>query len=646
MRQFIGFTQTIGAVSAMLICHSGVSMAEDIPMSNWVGNRQELLVTAFNGARRGAFDVDINLNSNLYKTRARFEARVDLDERQISVRRYRHLGGTEFDVIGSGTATVASKSKRFAQIQFELKNDRLYVVQLSSAAGTSNLRIMPSTWKVARDVVLGHGTSTKPVERKTNKTVANSSGKVCVSKDVSISQSFKDHFVGRNEALYEGMYCGAVFHEQSVLTGGYTQVSSATRKPYTLYMSFHDKKNAGADEESFDVKNPSASTVSRTAGRLAQSRGMESVDTEVKFENVYSEEQLNVAVGGGASYNGFNMKANFDFKKGSKSSFMIGQILQRYYSTRVDYAKQGSGMAAWFDAKEIPALQAAEKTKGKLVYVSSVVFGRAMYVGYQHSEANMDIEAALEASYESAAVKADASAKAEYNLVNNKTQAKAILIGFGQSQLSDAELSSFDSVEKLLKFSSSGVGAGKPIAFVLRYVDDNELAMVHVNTTYKERKCYRTDNRIRFSLNKLKCTSNQDGGSEAEFYGKISVTCTYDTANGRVTTPAKEIQVASESDPIDVKQNGGEKEFSDTEHSCIFNQIPDNPDTEENESHNAVFHVTFHGWAEEDNGGDDPIKTRTFRIANTKNGNSSHDTLTSDVQDKLEVHFSVRPNRF
>ncbi|MCA0920126.1 thiol-activated cytolysin family protein [Pseudooceanicola nanhaiensis] len=439
---------------------------------------------------------------------------------------------------------------------------------------------------------------------------------LCVTRSARISDSFENHYVGRKPALDTALWPGALFYMDDVTTGSFAGVSNPSRQNLTILARFNERTSGtGSSAEPFVPNDPQAHKVPQlsytTGGTLEEvNQAMQkivadnsrngSIDTDFNTFEVTSDVQLNLALKGGGSYNGLEMSTEFGFSSNENTHKQVAQLLQKYYSLSVDRSQIDPGLQGWIDDPEAAAnIAALQADKGPLVYVETVVYGRAIYFSLEHSRSDVEVDAALNAVYESKTVSASADLKSQYKKALGTERMHVVSIG-GTSE--DGVINSLDEFKEMVGKPTGPVGLGAPIAYVLRFVENHELAVVNVATEYPQRDCVRLRNKIRFDVPYITVDVADDEGSGAnnaiEVEALAFVRAEYDTypsddPNQPVVrkTPWKKLHIgnAAEGGEFPLGREG----FVPVGRNVDF-EVPDDPVTkDENEALTARIRVVW-----------------------------------------------------
>ena len=324
-------------------------------------------------------------------------------------------------------------------------------------------------------------------------------GYYCTSQRVKLAESFEQSLVGPGEGLTEMAYPGAIIYMNDYLDGSYNVVPSR-RAPITLYTDFYD--TAGEDVDLSEiVENVTSSGIANSINTLVNRKGTtQTLDTEMTIAQFSSSEQLGFELNASASYGGFSGSGSFGFDRSDEKEKVVAQFMQRYFAVRIDGSKFLSP-DDWFESPA-EAERVLEKTvdRGPLLYVSSVVYGRCLYFGFESDHSEQEITAALQASY-SGTGDFDADSTLEHKKVISDSKIKYVSIG-GAADAS-GRISTLEDFAELINDPPSNLDAGVPIAYVFRFVKNNKIAFVNVATEFTQRTCVAVTKGLEVQLSRV-----------------------------------------------------------------------------------------------------------------------------------------------
>ena len=313
----------------------------------------------------------------------------------------------------------------------------------------------------------------------------------------------------------DAIWPGSLLAGRSLTDGSYTVIAT-DRKPLTLSTSLENIKTVAVK-----VANPKLSTVRTAIQELLSQEVTGDVSANITYEEtkIHSSEHLKLAIGG--NYDGLfaDVNAQFDFNDQSKKSRYIVKFMQVYYSIDVDHPETP---ADWFET--IPTNLGDVSP----VYVSSVKYGRIALLTFESTEEATKLKAAIEASFNGLVSSGSLEFEAEHEQTMNNTTIKALVVGGGATSganLIQSTNNFNDWVEDGGTYNKNSVGA--PLAYTLRFLNDNSVAKLILAGEYQVRECdvLPITEEITLTHNQLLGTSNfdvicpQHTGGDREFDG-------------------------------------------------------------------------------------------------------------------------------
>jgi photosystem II stability/assembly factor-like uncharacterized protein len=128
-----------------------------------VTDNSGILVTDFANIGKGLHFVNINTFTNCYNATNNIKAIVNLDSDVIHVLAYKHfLDSATTAVSGNESGSVTSTLSSYAQVNYYISNNKLYVKKVSDACGTSTFRLNESCWSSMDDDQNGIDNTVQP----------------------------------------------------------------------------------------------------------------------------------------------------------------------------------------------------------------------------------------------------------------------------------------------------------------------------------------------------------------------------------------------------------------------------------------------------------------------------------------------------
>ena len=305
------------------------------------------------------------------------------------------------------------------------------------------------------------------------------------------------------------IYPGALVKGESIPTGEYLPIVT-DRDSITLSVSLEN-----IDGSPFiKIGDPKLSTVREGIKKILDQEvnGATSAKINYEIQQVYTKEQLDLAVG--ANYRSATTKvsSSFDFSSTSYSNKFIFKFLQVYYTIDMDLPSDPSELFT-----ELPDLNSFGSTSP--VYVSTVTYGRMIIYTVETNYSKTEIDAAFSASFSSS----DGTIDAKYEKVINESSIKALVIG-GSGESASQTVSGpkqvFEYIATGGNYSKESPGA--PLSYKLRYIKNNAVARVVLSTEYFVRSCDLAYPVYEVSIDRIYCSSCADGtNGVGEVFGSL-----------------------------------------------------------------------------------------------------------------------------
>lgn len=348
------------------------------------------------------------------------------------------------------------------------------------------------------------------------------------------------------------IYPGAVLIGESIPTGAYTQVTGGVRKPVNISTSL-----VGGSAVSAAINNPDSLAEVRTGvNNLLLEAGSGSLVSTIIYEEttVHSETQLQLAVGANYSYSGaasVEIEADFEYGTDNSDTEILIKFMQVYYTVDVDAISLDNFYSTAPDLSSLGSVTP--------VYVASLAYGRLAYLSIKSSHSELEIKAALDASFEYARHAGSVQIDAAYQNILDSASYNVTIMG---SNDSTAIGGYNDFVAFLMEDEGYSIhNPGSPVAYTLKYVKDNSIASVLLYSEYTVRQAnFAVDfdpnsltGKYEICVDRMGLSSGDDSGDHGEIFGNIFVwgmTNTYEPIADILT-----LMSLGESDAVSVKEN-------------------------------------------------------------------------------------------
>ena len=357
--------------------------------------------------------------------------------------------------------------------------------------------------------------------------------------------TYYKHAPGFNDMLAldpttDVIFPGAILKGESIPTGEYIPIV-ADRAKITLSASLTNISGSPVVE----ITDPKLSTVREGVKSILDQEVTGATPAQVNFEisQVYTKEQLNLAIGANYRSAATKVSASFDFEKSTYKYKYVMKYFQVYYTIDMDPPQNPSDL--FLSTPDLGALGSTSP-----VYVATVTYGRMIIYTIESSYSRTEIDAAFSASFGSN----DGSIEAEYEKVINESSIKALVVGGSggdAAQVVNGPADVYNYISEGGNYSRESPGA--PLSYKLRYLKQGTpVARVVLSSEYAVRECDVAYPQYSITLLRLRCTGCQDGdGSAAELTGTVRTQLYVDQA----VVGSKILWSANSSNPYSLAKN-------------------------------------------------------------------------------------------
>ena len=336
--------------------------------------------------------------------------------------------------------------------------------------------------------------SQNPVHCPTKESVENGGmAFVCSSQKYKLVNS-PDKFVVMNPNA-DALWPGSLIQTSPLMSGVLNPVPVSERSPGSVTMTL-----AADSQGRFSQKlmKPSLSEVTESIRQILSDSV--AIDTPAKFyynmHRIYSGEQLSVSMGVNldTSFN-FGLQSEFKFNSNDQKNRILIDFTQEYYT--MAYSPE-DGYKGFFTDKVEPADLRNYISEGNpLGYISSVTYGRKIWLMFESDAKITDLEAALKASFQGYGVSVGVDLETRYKKVLNESHIKAWVLGGNSeealkalNQQDENGVSFVDLQNLLVKGANFSKGnPGLPVSYTVRHVKDSSQIKLVLNTEYTAKEC-------------------------------------------------------------------------------------------------------------------------------------------------------------
>ena len=201
--------------------------------------------------------------------------------------------------------------------------------------------------------------------------------------------------------------------------------------------------------------------------------------------SAYSMNQLKAKFGSDFEKVGVNLKIDFEAVNKGEKQIEVVDFKQVYYTANFDAPKNPSDVfASGVTVDQLKARGIDEKTPP--VYVSSVSYGRQMYVKFETTSKSTELKAAINAVIKGVPIKAES----EWARVLKNTTVTVSIVGGNADGAARVVTGTVEDLKKLIQEGAtfSTQNSAVPISYKTAFLKDNQVATIQSNTDYIETK--------------------------------------------------------------------------------------------------------------------------------------------------------------
>ncbi len=311
------------------------------------------------------------------------------------------------------------------------------------------------------------------------------------------------------------IYPGSMLKGETIPTGEYSRIN-VDRAPITMSISLSNISG----KPSVTINDPNKLSEVREGIKELLNRevtGATPALLTLDESEVFSEEQLSVALGANYRDRTKDISGSFDFNTTTTKRKYVLKFIQRYFTLDLDSpGKSPSDLFA-----DLPSIESLGSTSP--VYVSSVTYGRMVLYTVESESSITEVKTAFEAAIEAGEKGGSFELDVDSEKILENSSIKALIIG--GSGASAAQTVGGDSLSKIYEFIAEGGNysqdsPGAPIAYKLSFVKQGfPAARVVLATEYQVRNCDVAYPEYLVTIKSI--TSTQP--SDIELYGEVGI---------------------------------------------------------------------------------------------------------------------------
>jgi len=201
--------------------------------------------------------------------------------------------------------------------------------------------------------------------------------------------------------------------------------------------------------------------------------------------SAYSMNQLKAKFGSDFEKVGVNLKIDFEAVNKGEKQVEVVDFKQIYYTANFDAPKNPSDVfAPGVTVDQLKARGVDEKTPP--VYVSSVSYGRQMYVKFETTSKSTELKAAINAVIKGVPIKPES----EWARVLKNTTVTVSIVGGNADGAARVVTGTVEDLKKLIQEGAtfSTQNPAVPISYKTAFLKDNQVATIQSSTDYIETK--------------------------------------------------------------------------------------------------------------------------------------------------------------
>jgi len=293
----------------------------------------------------------------------------------------------------------------------------------------------------------------------------------------------------------DSLWPGAVIQGRSMRSGILDPVN-LRRAPGTITLTNLTVSRESGDERplySREIKDPTNASIQEAMQEMVNKGVQTDTAAKVSFaaHQFYSLDHAMLKVGMSGSWLAANVRSQLDATSTAEKTHFVVQFAQSYYTVAFSPSSAGaSGPQAFFagDIKLDAASRYIQKDNPP-AFVSSVTYGRMLFLFISSSSTSAELRAALNGAFRAAVVSGSTDIDARQREVLQNSDIRILALGGGAGTTVDL-LGGADKLGGLRKYLTEGINfsrtnPGVPISYQLRYLKDNSIARLSLATDYQ-----------------------------------------------------------------------------------------------------------------------------------------------------------------
>ena len=322
---------------------------------------------------------------------------------------------------------------------------------------------------------------------------------VKTTRHYKIKQTFDENFLF--DPTSDVVYPGCVLKGGTIANGTYAMITSHKTGDVTFSISLSPADPSKAHETSATVPNIRKSEYQEVWNKWATMDWKESPVTTIQsVEKINSQEELVTKLGVAVTAPVANGSINLGFNFNKKKNHILARLIQKHFTVSTDAPKKGT----IFESIDKDALDGYQP-----VYISSINYGRIIYLSIETDEKERNINEAIEFALnkiKGVDVNVSADQAVNYRKMLAKSDVHITVLGGGKTIQQEILKGDIDSFQRFLA-ADIPMEQMYPISFSLRYAVDNSQARVVSSSefTVTQRDFVPVFKKVRMQLQVLGC---------------------------------------------------------------------------------------------------------------------------------------------
>ena len=345
---------------------------------------------------------------------------------------------------------------------------------------------------------------------------------VKTTRHYKIKQTFDENFLF--DPTSDVVYPGCVLKGGTIANGTYAMITSLKTGDVTFSISLSPANPREAHETSATVPNIRKSEYQEVWNKWATMDWKESpVTTLQSVEKINSQEELVTKLGVAVTAPVANGSVNLGFNFNKKKNHILARLIQKHFTVSTDAPKKGT----IFESIDKDALDGYQP-----VYISSINYGRIIYLSIETDEKERNINEAIEFALnkiKGVDVNVSVDQAVNYRKMLAKSDVHITVLGGGKTIQQEILKGDIDSFQRFLA-ADIPMEQMYPISFSLRYAVDNSQARVVTSNefTVTQRDFVPVFKKVRMQLQVLGFSGQHSGplpnlDKDANIWGKVLV---------------------------------------------------------------------------------------------------------------------------